>query len=70
MMTLTDLLAADTVPIHLHVGMGRCREIGVLTVGLDDGEEQIGRAMAAALRAAADQLDGGVTEIRAKGAMG
>lgn len=44
------------LPVHIHVGPGRCREIG--TVDLDpDDEHQISQALAAALRSAADRLD-------------
>lgn len=52
-------LEDEELPVLVHIGPGRCRQIGTIKIGLDDGDEQIRYTMAAALRAAADRLDEG-----------
>lgn len=47
----------STLPVHIHIGPGRCREIGVIDLSLLGDDQQISSVIAAALRSAADQMD-------------
>lgn len=52
-----DEIPGATLPVHLHIGPGKCRELGTIDLSLDDDDQQISAAIAAMLRSAADRID-------------
>lgn len=54
---MNDLTPDATLPVHIHIGPGQCREIGTIDLNLADDDQQISNALSAMLRAAADRID-------------
>lgn len=54
---MSDLIPEATLPVHIHIGPGKCRELGTIDLSLADDDQQISNAIAAMLRSAADRID-------------
>ncbi|GGZ27935.1 hypothetical protein [Streptomyces nitrosporeus] len=54
---LPDDMPAVTLPVHIHIGPGTCRELGTIDLSLADDNQQMSDAISALLRSAADRID-------------
>ncbi|MDX3064024.1 hypothetical protein PV518_17845 [Streptomyces sp. ND04-05B] len=54
---MSDLIPEATLPVHIHIGPGQCRQLGTIDLSLADDDQQISTAIATMLRSAADRID-------------